>query len=54
MFHIGHSNVLKQCKEKFPHTILISGVSGHEETIRLKGKTLMTGEERAAMVGQNK
>jgi len=54
MFHIGHSNVFKQAKEKYPHVQIVAGVSGTEETNRLKGKTIMTGEERAAMVGQNK
>ena len=34
----------------FPHVYLIAGVSGDEETIWLKGKLVMTEDERAASV----
>ena len=41
MFHIGHMGVLKQARQMFPYTHVIAGVSGDEETIRLKGKIVM-------------
>ena len=46
MFHHGHSNQLRQAKTRHPNTKLLVGVSGQEETEKLKGKTIMTGEER--------
>jgi len=54
LFHIGHSGVLKQGKSFYPYVHLIAGVSGDEETIRLKGKLVMTETERAASVGMCK
>jgi choline-phosphate cytidylyltransferase len=42
--------VLKQGKEFYKYVHLIAGVSGDEETIRLKGKLVMTEDERAASV----
>jgi len=50
MFHIGHTGVLRQGKAMFPYVHLIAGVSGDEETIRLKGKLVMDEEERAKSV----
>lgn len=38
----------------YPHVYLIAGVSGDEETIRLKGKLVMDENERKNSVAQNK
>lgn len=47
MTHYGHFRLFKAIKDKFPNSHIIAGVSGDEETIRLKGDTLMNEKERA-------
>ena len=62
-FHIGHSNMLKQCREAFPNQKiwLIAGVCDQEDIedhkgihIINSGPTIYSESERIAMVKQNR
>jgi len=48
--HFGHYRLFKAVKDKFPNSSIIVGVSSDEETIRLKGQTLMNEQERAESI----
>lgn len=50
MYHIGHARVLEQAKKLFPHTYLIVGVSGDQETIEKKGKIVNNEWERSEIL----
>ena len=50
MTHYGHFRLFKQVKDKFPNSTVIVGVSGDEETIRLKGQTVMNESERSESI----
>ena len=50
MFHLGHAKVLEQAKRMYKHVFLIVGISGDEETLRLKGRTVMNEKERTDSV----
>lgn len=41
-FHIGHSNMFKQCREAFPDQKiwLIAGVCSQEDVVKRKGPTI--------------
>ena len=50
MTHFGHFRLFKQVKDKFPNSIIVVGVSGDEETIRLKGNIVMNEKERTESI----
>jgi len=54
MAHYGHYRLFKQVKDHFPNSYIIVGVSSDEETLRLKGQTLMNESERAESIGHCK
>jgi len=47
LFHFGHARLLEYCKKLFKHTVLVVGVTSDEDTLREKGKQVMTQTERA-------
>ena len=49
-FHYGHAKVLEQCKKLFPYVYLVVGVCSDEDTIKEKGKPIMTMKERVECV----
>mmetsp|Transcript_22186 Transcript_22186/g.48704 ORF Transcript_22186/g.48704 Transcript_22186/m.48704 type:complete len:374 (-) Transcript_22186:383-1504(-) len=46
MFHFGHAKCLEQAKKLFPHTILVVGVCSDADTLKFKGQTVFTEQER--------
>ena len=50
LFHFGHARLLQQAKSVFPNAEVIVGICNDELTNKMKGKTVMTAEERYSSV----
>lgn len=46
LFHFGHALHFKQIKDRFPGAVLVVGVCNDELTLKHKGKTVMSSDER--------
>ena len=50
LFHFGHAKVLEQAKKAFPDVHLMVGINTQEDTLKYKGVTVMTYDERLECV----
>jgi cytidyltransferase-like protein len=50
LFHYGHGNIFFQIRQLYPEAVIIAGVHNDETTLKYKGPSVMSEEERIRSV----